>query len=1054
MSAGKITPANKSPKRRKLLRWAFGLLLFYTVVGFFILPPIIRAVAIKKLSAQLDREVSIQKVKLNPFALSTTIRGLMIKDKDGQPFVSWDEVYVNLQLASLFGHTWVFSEVSTTNPYVRVQVNKNYSLNFSDLITKFSTNTSSSAKTQTTKPLALRIDHLHIAHASASLTDLTPSTPFRRIVGPLDITLDNFRTDPNNKNPYSFSGTTDAGEKISWAGYFYLDPIRSRGELALNNFSLNKYAPLYQDFVRFEIKDGVIDLRSEYQFELSPTNRIAVATNASFALHSFKLAEPNSATNIIELPEFSVTGASGDAIARRGEINSISANGAKLILRRNKNAAINVVELSKPAETATNAPGGIILLLRSVTNVVAQLLNSTNAATGIIREVNFQNCAVSLADDVNSRPVRLDLDQISLTATNISNLPGTNLTASLALRWNTNGTIKVDTIASFAPTTADVDIALDKLELRPLDPYLESKLNVFVIDSKLGMNGHVHLRETTNAELPEVTFNGDTWLDDFSTVDGEFGEDLLRWNSVKISGIEANLNPQSVAIKEVAVNDAFARIVIETNRTINLLAALRITDTNAPEQAVEDKPAEKSSVKKKNFLTATNGIAMANVALPKISVATVVISNAQMRFTDRSLEPNVNVSVQQAGGTIAGLSTEQLQHADLNLHAKVDGIGPVEITGTINPFSDTSTNHIVVTAHDIDLTPESPYAGKFAGYRIAKGKLNLALGYELRGRQLKSTNLITLDQFTFGEKVNSPDATKLPVRLGVAILKDRRGQIVLDVPIEGSLDDPQFKLHKVIVRAIGNIITKVITSPFAALGAIFGGKGEDLDHQDFAPGSFALQSDGTNQLNTLVKALYERPGLQLEIEGSVDPATDRDGLRRAMLDKQLRVAKWQSLSPDERSSTPADQISLTPEERMMFEKTLFDVGVQNGKIQMPSVNAQATNASAAQVARATKRSSEPMKGATLLMQRSPSELLLATSSASPESAASNPIEQALLNNISVSDNDYLELASNRAKAVREFLLQSGKVESERIFLTENKSGGVKTNGSKVFLQLQ
>ena len=1044
-----------------MLHWAVGFLLFYTIAGFFVLPPIIRVVAQKKLAGQLNREVSIRKVKLNPFSLSTTIRGLMIKDKDGQPFVSWDEVYVNLQLASFFGHTWVFNEVSTTNPYVRVQVNKDYSLNFSDLIAKFSTNTAPPSSAQPAKPPALRIDHLHIAHASASLTDLTPSTPFKRVVGPLDITLDNFRTDPSNKNPYSFSGTTDAGEKISWAGYFYLDPIRSRGELALNNFSLNKYAPLYQDFVRFEIKDGVIDLRSDYQFELSATNRIAIATNASFALHSFKLAEPGSASNIIELPEFSVTGASGDAIARHGEINSVSANGAKLILQRNKDAAINIVELSKPAEMATNTPGAIILLLRSVTNVVAQLLNSTNAATGVIRELNFQNCAVSLADDVNSRPVRLDLDQISLTATNISNFPGTNLTASLALRWNTNGTIKVNTTASFEPTTADVDIALDKLELRALDPYLESKLNVFVIDSKLGMDGHVHLRATTNAELPEVSFNGDTWLDDFSTVDGQFGEDLLKWNSVRISGIEANLNPQTVAIKEVAVNDAFARIVIETNRTINLLAALRITDTNTPEQTVEEKSAKQShspvGQASSRAANAKDGASAASPhvkSLPEISVASVVISNAQLRFTDRSIEPNVNVSVQQAGGTIAGLSTEQLQHADLNLHAKVEGIGPVEITGNINPFSDTSTNRIVVTARDIDLTPESPYAGKFAGYRIAKGKLNLALGYELHGRQLKSTNLITLDQFTFGEKVNSPDATKLPVRLGVAILKDRRGKIVLDVPIEGSLDDPQFKLHKVIMRAIGNIITKVITSPFAALGALFGGKGEDLDHQDFAPGSFALQAGGTNQLNTLVKALYERPGLQLEIEGSVDPTIDREGLRRVKLDKQLRLAKWQSLSASERSSTPADQIALAPEERAMFEKTLFDVGVQQGQIQMPSSSSQPTDKPAAQITRSVKRSPEPAKGATLLMRQSPSELLLAAAAASPEASAGNPVEQALLNNISIGDNDFIELASNRAKAVRDYLLQSGKVESERIFLTENQSGGVKTNGSKAFLQLR
>ena len=828
------------PRRRKWARWILGLLLFYTILGFFILPPIIRAVAVKQLSKQLDREVSIAKVKLNPYTLSVTVRGLLIKDKDGQPFVSWDEVYVNLQLVSFFGHTWVFKEISTTKPFVRVQMNEDRTFNFSDLITKFSTNAPSK---EPSKPLALRIDRLHIAGATASLADLTTRTPFKRVLGPLDVTLVNFQTDPNNKNPYSFAGTTDAGEKFAWSGFFYLDPLRSQGELSLENLALNKYAPLYQDLVRFQIKDGTVDARSTYRFELSATNRIAAVTNTSFSLHSFKLAEPGSEANIVELDEFSVTGVSADATARQAEVGSVAASGGRLALRRDKDSAINVVELSKPAEGATNAPGGILFLLRSVTNAVAMLLNSTNTWSGTIDDVNFQNCSLSLEDLVNSRPARLDLDNIALSAKHISNVPGTNLTASLSLRWNTNGTIKTDIEASFSPPTVDIQLALDKLELHSLDPYLEPKLNVFVIDSKLGMNGHVRLR-TTNAELPEVTFQGDVRLDDFSTVDGVLAEDLLKWGSVRISGIDANLNPPTVSVKEVAVDDAYARVIIETNHTINLLAAMRLADTNEPAApAVEAKPVKKTSAKKtpavaqETTAPATNAL---SASLPKISVATVVISNAQVRFTDRSLTPNVNLSIQQAGGTIAGLSSEELQHADVNLHASVDNVGPVEITGTINPFSKNQTNELKIVVKNVDLTPTSPYVGKFAGYRLAKGKLEMNLAYHIHERQIKAENLIILDQFTFGEKVNSPDATKLPVRLAIAILKDRNGKIQLDVPVEGSLDDPQFQLHKVIVHAIGNILTKIATSPFSVLGALFGGKGEEISYQDFTPGGYEL----------------------------------------------------------------------------------------------------------------------------------------------------------------------------------------------------------------------
>ena len=369
-------PGGVPKKRLKAARRIAIGLAVYAIVGFFILPPIIRAVAVKQLSKQLDREVTIGKVRLNPFVLSITIRNLLIKDKDGEPFVSWDDVYVNFQLSSFLGHPWVFKEVSTTRPFVRVQMNKDFTLNFSDLITKFSTNAPPKGPS---KPLALRIDHLRIVGATASLTDLTPRTPFKRVLGPLNVTLDRFRTDPESRNPYSFSGTTDAGEQFAWSGYFYLDPLRSEGDMSFGNLSLNRYAPLYQDLVRFEIKDGIANFRSTYRIEWSASKQIAAVTNASFSLHSFKLAEPGSAANIVELPEFAITGASLDVTARRAEGSVHLRHRGKTGARRDKDDAINVVELSKPAADMTNAPGGILLLLRSVTNAVALLLNSTNA---------------------------------------------------------------------------------------------------------------------------------------------------------------------------------------------------------------------------------------------------------------------------------------------------------------------------------------------------------------------------------------------------------------------------------------------------------------------------------------------------------------------------------------------------------------------------------------------------------------------------------------------------------------------------------------------------
>jgi hypothetical protein len=1043
-----------SARKRKLIIWSLSLLAAYTVIGFLILPPIIRAVAVKQLAKQLDREVSIQKIKINPFVLSATVDGLLIKDKDGQPFVSWDEVYVNFQLSSFFGHAWVFKEISTVKPFIRVQMNPDGRFNFSDLIAKFVPAAAAAAPKEPAKPPALHIEKLRITDAAAALTDLTRRKPFTRVIGPLDVNLENFKTDPENENPYSFAGSTDAGETFAWSGNFCLDPLRSQGELTLNKIHLNKYAPLYQDFVKFEIRDGFIGLHANYQFEWSATNRVMAVTNTAFALRSFRLGKPGDTNDIAELPLFGVTGINLDLEKHQAEIGSVFASGGSLFVNRDKDNNINVVELSKPSDPTAKAPGGVIFLLRSVTNAVTLLLNSTNLWRGTVHAVDFTNCALHLEDFANSRPAKLDLDEINLSVKDISNVPTTNLTVALALRWNTNGAIHAGVAASFSPPTADIDLAVTNIDLGTLDPYLETKVNLLVLGSKVGLTGQIHLRTPEN-DLPQVTFSGDTRMDDFRTVDGELGEDLLKWDSVRVSGIEANLNPQIVSIRQINVDNAFARVVIETNKAINLLTALQPAETNAPVAVIDtNAPAATSKL----TLLANREINLTNA--PKFSVGSIVISNATLRFTDRSTTPNVNLAILQAGGTIDGISSEPLQRASLDLHALIDNVGPADITGQINPFSGTQTNELKISVKDMDLTPTSPYSGKFAGYRIARGKLSLDLDYNLVGKKLTSKNIITLDQFTFGEKVDSPDATHLPVRLGIAILKDRDGKIVLDVPIEGSLDDPKFRIGKVVVRAIVNILEKVATSPFSLLGAMFGGGGEELGYQDFAPGSADLLADDTNKLDSLVKGLYARPALQLAIAGSVDPASDRDGLQRTALEKQLRLRQWQSLGAAERTATTPDQIVLTPDERASLVKKLFNEAQAAGKI-TPAILAANTNLAAA-FAQIKSRKVVYQKGAEILMKTGTSGATNPATNAAPAAGAAqsrlappaDPMEALLLATIPVSDDDLAALATARAQAVRAYILQTGKVEDARLFLTANQTGGVRSDGSRVYLQFQ
>ena len=1034
-------------RRRKWLLWLIVLLLLYTVSGFLILPPIVRLVAIKELSRQLNRQVSIEKIKLNPFAFSTAIDGLMIKDRDGAPFVSWDEVYVHFQVTSLFRHALGFHEISIVNPYVHVQMNPDYSFNFSDLVTKFSTNSTpaSAPAPKTSAPVAVRIQQLNIRGASAALADFTTRTPFKRTLGPIDVSLDNFRTDPENKNPYAFSGPTDAGEQISWSGFFYLSPLRSQGSITLNNLTLNKYAPLYQDLVRFEIRDGVLGMHADYQFEFSATNHTASVNGAAVSLRNFKLGEPGSSNNIVELPFFSVTGAGGDMQSRRVSVDSILMDGSRLDILRHKDASLNVVQLVQPPANPANVSGSILFLLRSVTNAVALLLNSTNQWSATLRSVDVTNTDVYFQDDVNSRPARLALTSIAFNARNISNLPGTNFTSRLALRWNERGTITSETTASLSPPDFDVQLDLDQIDLGTLDPYLEPKFDLFILGSQLGLHGRVRLR-TLSGELPIVTFNGDASLDGFRTVDS-LGDDLLKWDAIHVNGISANLNPPTVNIRQIAVDNLFANLVIETNRTINLMNVLRLTNTNAV-------AANKKSAK----AAETNSPPPANSSLPTISIDEVVISNTAANFTDRSMNPNVNLPIQQVNGSISALSTEQLQHANIDISAQVEGIGPAQISGTINPFSQSMTNELKISLKGMDLTPASPYVVKFAGYELAEGKLNLDLAYQLVGRKLSSKNVITLDQFTFGQKVPGPDATHLPVRLAVALLKDRDGKIVLDVPIQGSLDDPKFRIGKVVMRVIGNILEKVATSPFSLLGAVFGGGGEELSYQDFAPGSAELSPADLKKLDALAKALNARPALELEINGSVIPDADRAGLQRADLDGDIRTRIWQQLRDADRATNSADQIIVSPADHSDWVQKLFQEALVSGRI-TPAIIAANTNVAALVAAQSSPTGLHPTEvaktGASLTSRSQSlfSTIAVALVDSTNSVAPSDPITDALLATYPVSQSDLATLAATRARVVQDYLSQTGKVAATRLFLT-TQTETLNTNGTRAYLKFR
>ncbi len=362
-------------------------------------------------------------------------------------------------------------------------------------------------------------------------------------------------------------------------------------------------------------------------------------------------------------------------------------------------------------------------------------------------------------------------------------------------------------------------------------------------------------------------------------------------------------------------------------------------------------------------------------------------------FIDDHIQPSVRMGISDLSGTIKGLSSKQLARADVDLAGRVDKVAPLKIIGTINPLSEEAFTDLVITFENMDLTTGGPYSGKYVGYNLSKGKLSFNLKYKISQKQLEAENSIVVDQLTFGEKTDSPDATSLPVPLAVALLQDRKGRIEIDLPIRGDLGDPDFKYGKVVLSTLLNLLTKIVASPFTLMGKLIpgGGDGEELQFIEFQPGSAAVASEETKKIEVLAKALEERPGLKLDITGTADPARDREALRANKLNDQLRAIRQRERG---KASAKDEALSIDDEQRLVTE--LYE-----------------------------QRRSQLATSAPPQPAGAPSKPLTA-----------QEMKQQLAASLPVDDGELRTLARQRAEQVRDQLIEGGKLAEERVFLQE------------------
>jgi hypothetical protein len=490
-------------------------------------------------------------------------------------------------------------------------------------------------------------------------------------------------------------------------------------------------------------------------------------------------------------------------------------------------------------------------------------------------------------------------------------------------------------------------------------------------------------------DAKEFSIAGDVDVAKLRTIDNALRQEFITWNRLQLGGLEYASRPEKLRIATLVANSPYARLIIAPDQSTNVSKVLSAKGSAPP-------PIQTVQI---------DGKRVTPSAPPpmRMSIGTIRVVNGAANFADFWIQPNYAVNLQNMNGSILGLSSDPKSRAKVQFEGTVEKYAPAKIAGELNLLSAALYTDLKVSFKGVEMTSVTPYSGRFAGYKIEKGKLSIDVAYLVENRTLTAKQKFVIDQLELGERVESEDAVKLPLKLAVALLKDRNGVIDIDLPMTGSLDDPQFRMGPLIWKAFVGLIGKAATAPFALLGSLFGG-GEEMNLIEFDAGASALDAAAQEKLASVGKALTERPGLQIEVPTSYSTDLDRTAIATRRLEELLRS---RSKANEAVLADPAQRFEL------LVSQYQADFGAR-------------TPLPPAALAIDSTRKAE----------RDPSGF----------KTANAELEQALAEKHQVEDRELEQLGQMRARAIQDALLASGSVDAARVFVmganpsapTENK----------------
>jgi len=592
---------------------------------------------------------------------------------------------------------------------------------------------------------------------------------------------------------------------------------------------------------------------------------------------------------LIHIPNIAVNGIDFDLQKKSVKIQEVQTQSAKIKAWFDKRGIINYQTLFTAVKTTTPSVEKFPKSKDKKSPWVIEL-----------EEFKLSNYMLNFKDFTQNPPVSLQLSDVNFSLAKFSTSKGMQLPVSLDMRVNQRGSIKLSGNSILEPFSSHFKLAVEQVDIADFQPYINQFARLDFISGNLNTHGQLSLAQEKQGGL-QFKYKGNVTIAKLHTRDQILNQDFLKWQQLKFNHIDFNLNPVKLKIKSINLDKPYARVTIKKDKTININDVI-VSSTNKNTKKVKSNKTHSKSV--------------------YYSIREVNISGGSSDFSDYSLILPFVIKMNDLGGTIDEVSSNQKTKTEIDVSGKVFDLSPVTIKGDFNAGLDDLD--LGLHFKSLPLPFISPYMVEFAGYKIEKGKMSLDLTYQIKNRKLIAKNNLLIDQLELGKKVENPNAVSLPLSLAIALLKDKDDKIIINMPLTGSLDDPEFSVGPLLFDAFVNVLTKVIASPFTAISS-FLGSDADFSVVSFQPGSADLSDDQKVKLDGLRTALIDKPGLSLEIKGGAYTNQDWPAMSALALKEQLQQRRADELKKEGKMQL-AEYIKLSPNE---YQRLLADLFIES-----------------------------------------------------------------------------------------------------------------------------